>query len=229
MKHKIPKHPTRLYLIRHGEVDHRYHQIFGGGRIDMDLSETGHFHAAALADWFGDGALDQVYVSPMKRAAQTADPLLRARGLEGTVMEGLREVDFGDWTGYRWSDIQDRFGIAAFDWLEVLERGGIANGESANELRARVEPCIQSIMDENAHRSVAVVCHGGIVRVMLALLLELPLSHMAHFNVDYGSVTMLEIQPHKKHAVEIELLNFCPTVDRDGTRIHASERALGAK
>jgi broad specificity phosphatase PhoE len=84
-------------------------------------------------------------------------------------------------------------------------------------------------MDENAHRSVAVVCHGGIVRVMLALLLELPLSHMAHFNVDYGSVTMLEIQPHKKHAVEIELLNFCPSVDRVGTRIHASERALGAK
>ena len=56
----------------------------------MDLSETGHFHAAALADWFGDGALDRVYVSPMKRAAQTADPLLRARGLEGTVLEGLR-------------------------------------------------------------------------------------------------------------------------------------------
>ena len=70
----------------------------------MDLSETGHFHAAALADWFGDGALDRVYVSPMKRAAQTADPLLRARGLEGTVLEGLQEVDFGDWTGYRWSD-----------------------------------------------------------------------------------------------------------------------------
>ena len=195
----------------------------------MDLSETGHCHATALADWFGDGALDRGYVSPRKRAAQTAGPLLKARRLEGTVMEGLREVDFGDWTGYRWSDIQDRFGIAAFDWLEVLERGGIANGESANELRARVEPCIQSIMDENAHRSVAVVCHGGIVRVMLALLLELPLSHMAHFNVDYGSVTMLEIQPHKKHAVEIELLNFCPFVDRDGTRIHASERAFGAK
>lgn len=229
MKHKIPRHPTRLYLIRHGEVEERYHQIFGGGRIDMNLSQTGQSHAAALADWFGNGGLDRVYLSPMKRAAQTADPLLKAKGLNGIVMEGLREVDFGDWTGLHWGDIQERFGIAAFDWLEVLERGGIANGESAQELRARVEPCIQMIMDENAHRSVAVVCHGGIVRVMLALLLDLPLSHMSHFNVDYGSVTMLEIQPHKKHAVEIELLNFCPFVDRAGTRIHASERVLASK
>jgi hypothetical protein len=41
-------------------------------------------------------------------------------------------------------------------------------------------------------------------------LLELPLAKMSHFNIEYGSVTVVELQPEKKHAVEIELLNLQP-------------------
>jgi broad specificity phosphatase PhoE len=226
MKSQLPRHPTRLYLIRHGEVDSRYRQIFGGARIDMELSEVGHGHARALADWFGQSALDAIYASPMVRVRQTAQPLLAARGLEPVLLEGLREVDFGDWTGFRWDEIQERFGVAAYDWLEVLENGGIPNGECADALRNRVRPCLQTILEENPNRSVAVVCHGGIVRVMLSLLLEVPLAHMAHFNVDYGSVTMLELQPHKKHAIEVELLNFCPWTDRAGAGRLPVERLM---
>ena len=51
---------------------------------------------------------------------------------------------------------------------------------------------------------MAVFCHGGIIRVMLALLLEMPLMRMAHFNIEYGSLSVVEVQPEKKHAVEIE-------------------------
>ena len=40
--------PTRLYLLRHAEVEERYHRVFGG-RIDMNLSAYGQQHAQALA------------------------------------------------------------------------------------------------------------------------------------------------------------------------------------
>ena len=226
MKATLPNHPTRLYFIRHGEVEERYHRIFGGSRIDMNLSDLGHQHARALAEWFERGSLDAVYVSPMQRANQTAAPLLEEHGLTPAVMPDLREVDFGDWTGFRWHEIQERFGVVAYNWLETLEGNGLPNGESAESLSARVRPCLQRIVDENPHRRVAVVCHGGIIRVMLALLLEVPLSHMAHFNIDYGSVTMLELQPEKKHALEIELLNFCPLSDRVRVRGQSAERVL---
>jgi len=224
VKAHIPKHPTRVYLIRHGEVEQRYHRVFGGGRIDMGLSPLGYAHAEALAEWFGNAPLDAVYASPMVRARETAGPLIKARGMEPVVLEGLREVDFGDWTGHGWAEVQEKFGVVAYDWLEVLERGGIANGETGEELRRRVRPCIQRVLEESAHRDVAVVCHGGIVRVILSLLLETPLAHTAHFNVDYGSVTQLELQPHKKHAIEIELLNFCPLSDRGAGGRAAGER-----
>jgi broad specificity phosphatase PhoE len=224
LKAHLPPHPTRLYFIRHGEVDLRYRRIFTGSRIDMELSPLGHEHGRAVADWFGDSPLDAVYLSPMQRVLQTAAPLLERQNLQPVVLTDLREVDFGDWTGHRWEQIQERFGMDAFDWLRTLDEAAIPNGESAEQLLARVRPCLQRILDESSHRSVAVVCHGGIIRVMLALLLEVPLAHTAHYNIDYGSVTLLERQPEKKHAVEIELLNFCPLLDRYGVRLIAAER-----
>jgi hypothetical protein len=54
------------------------------------------------------------------------------------------------------------------------------------------------------------------VRVILALLLELPLSKMSCFEVDYASLTWVEIQPHK---TEIQLLNFTPWRDLAGARL----------
>jgi broad specificity phosphatase PhoE len=68
------------------------------------------------------------------------------------------------------------------------------------------------ILSAHAHQSVAIFCHGGIIRVMLALLLGMPLMQMAHFNIEYGSISVVEVQPEKKHAIEIELLNFQPSL-----------------
>ncbi|MCA1963574.1 MAG: histidine phosphatase family protein [Prosthecobacter sp.] len=212
MKLHLPNHPTQIYLIRHGEVEERYHKVFGGCRIDMELSPLGHQQARAASDWLKDTPLDALYASPLKRVQQTLAPLAQRSGLKPTNIPALREVDFGDWTGYRWEGVQEHFGVSAFDWLEVIEAKGIPNGESAAELEHRVQPALQKILHDNPHKRVAIYCHGGIIRVILALLLQQPLRHMAHFNIDYGSISVVEVQPEKKHAFEIELLNFCPPI-----------------
>jgi broad specificity phosphatase PhoE len=212
LKLHLPNHPTQLYLIRHGEVEERYHKVFGGCRIDMGLSPLGVSQAQAASAWLKDTPLDAIYASPLKRVQQTLAPLAERLRLTPVNIPALREVDFGDWTGYRWEGVQEHFGVSAFDWLEIIEARGIPNGESAAELEHRVQPALQKILHDNPHRRVAVFCHGGIIRVILALMLGQPLRHMAHFNIDYGSISVVEVQPEKKHAFEIELLNFCPPV-----------------
>jgi broad specificity phosphatase PhoE len=201
---------TRLYLMRHGEVEEKYHKIFGG-RIDMQLSGEGARQAEQLAKYLRTQTLHAAYASPMKRVQQTYSPYLAAGGLGPKTMNDLREVDFGDWTGLGWTDVREKFGKRASDWLELLEAGGIPNAESADGYRARVQPCLRHILAEHPAESVAVFCHGGVVRQLLALLLELPLSRMRMFEIDYASVTVVDWTPEQS---EIQLLNFAPWRDR---------------
>lgn len=197
--------------MRHGEVEARYHRVFGGSRIDMELSPRGHEQAHALADYLHAQPIDALYVSPMKRAQQTLAPLTARKGHPPAVMPDLREVDFGDWTGLNWEEVATKFRISAFDWLDKMEEAAIPGGESAQQLRARVQPCVEKILQNHPGKNVAVVCHGGIVRMMLAILLDLPLSKLARIQVEYGSVTVVE---HHPKMTEIQLLNFTPWRDR---------------
>ena len=85
---------TRIYLLRHAEVETRYQRVFGG-RIDMDLSPRGHQQAVGLAAYMRRFQLDAIYASPMKRVQQTLALLLDNRALPPIVIDALREVDFG--------------------------------------------------------------------------------------------------------------------------------------
>lgn len=197
---------TRLYLVRHGEVEESYHRIFGG-RIDMNLSPHGQTQAVAVADYFEAIELDAVYCSPMKRAQQTVQPLLSARKLPATTVPDFREMDFGDWTGHRWEDIQAKFGVSAFTWLEQLEQGAVPNAETGADLRARIQPGVEKILCEHPGEAVMIVCHGGVIRVMLSLLLKLPLPAMTAFEVDYASVTVADCREDR---AILQLLNHTP-------------------
>jgi broad specificity phosphatase PhoE len=57
---------------------------------------------------------------------------------------------------------------------------------------------------------VAIVCHGGVIRMMLSILLELPLPKLASFEIDYASLTQVERHTHRN---EVTLLNFAPWRD----------------
>jgi broad specificity phosphatase PhoE len=178
-----------------------------GGRLDIDLSPRGHSQAAALARWLHGRHFDALYASPMKRVRQTVAPLLANGMPPPRILEGLREVDFGDWTGLKWDDVLTRFGVSPFSWLEQLERAGIPNAESAASFRARVEPCLRQIVAEHAGQQVAVACHGGTVRMLLAILLDWPLPRLAPFEIEYASVTLVTWRPSE---ARLHLLNFTP-------------------
>jgi len=200
---------TKLFLLRHAEVEARYQRIFGG-QIDMNLSPRGHEQAAALAKHLGNHTFDAIYASPMKRVQQTLAPVAAGRKQEPIVLAGLREVHFGDWTGLGWEEVKARYNVSAFQWLEKLEQAAIPNAECGKTFRARVEPCVEQILRDHPGQRVAVVCHGGTIRMILSIMLEMPLSKMAAFEIEYASVTQVHHSPHK---AEVQLLNFTPWRD----------------
>lgn len=198
--------PTRFYFVRHGEVEERYQQVFGG-RLDIDLSPFGVEQAAVVAAHLRGTHFDAVYASPMKRAQRTLAPLVASNGYRPITLDGLREVDFGAWTGFTWDEVRERFGKSASDWLHELAAGGIHEAEPLPAFRRRVAGCLDEMLALHPGRTVAVVCHGGVIRMALAHLLDLPLPKMAHFEVDYASITVLD---HRPGRAEVQLLNFTP-------------------
>jgi broad specificity phosphatase PhoE len=197
---------TRLLLIRHAEVDPAYHRTFGG-RIDMDLSERGHEQAMSLARSLEGQRLDAIYCSPMKRVRQTLSPVAANGHPTAEIVKDLREVDFGDWTGLVWEQVEEQFGVSAYEWLTELEHARVPNAETGAQLCARLRPILHRIQSRHVGQSVAVFCHGGVIRAFLSLLLDLPLIKTAAFEVDYASLTEVKLRPRGN---ELRTLNFVP-------------------
>jgi broad specificity phosphatase PhoE len=200
---------TRLWLIRHAEVESRYQKTFGG-RIDMNLSPRGLAQAGKLADFLRGKTFDAIYASPMKRVQQTLAPVLKNGASAPTILPGLREVDFGDWTGYNWEEVRKKFGVHPYDWLDEIESGAVPNGENGVQFRARVESCLFEVIRRHPGGTAAIFCHGGVIRMMLGILLDLPLPKTNSFEIEYASYTQVALRPHLN---EIELLNFTPWRD----------------
>jgi len=198
--------PTRLYLVRHGEVDDAYHEVFGG-KIDMELSPNGHEQAKRLAKFLSGLHFDRIYRSPMVRVRQTAEPLIDALGRQAEVIDDLREVDFGVWTGYKWHEIEKNFNANAEDWLVHLENNDIAEAESMLGYRSRVQRSLERMMGEGEAQDLLVLCHGGVIRMLMSLLLKESFSKMDRYEVDFASLTVIE---HRTSRAEIKLHNFAP-------------------
>ena len=201
-----PPPPTCLWLIRHAEVEARYQGVFGG-QIDMELSPRGHRQAAALARYLQQVPVNAIYASPMRRVQQTLRPWVINGVPKPTILEDLREVGFGDWTGLSFSAVQARYGVSAWEWLSQLDSASIPNAENSRALRARVDPCLRQILRNHPGQQVAIVCHGGIIRMILSILLNLPLPKAGAFQIEYASLTRVRLNPEQ---TELQLVNFTP-------------------
>ena len=203
--------PTRkLYLVRHAEVEPAYQRVFGG-RVDMDLSDTGREQARILARYVSALRIPQVFASPMKRVQLTLEPWKsehpQARVL---TVPDLMEVDFGAWTGLNFEQVRQQFGARAFDWLDYLQDNNIPQAEPYPDFSSRMERCLKSLLHDSNEPVAAVFCHGGVIRMLLALLLDLPLRKMRGFDIEYASLTEVDYAPGR---VEVQRLNFVPWRD----------------
>ena len=202
--------PTRLFLFRHAEVEERYHRVFGG-RIDMALSPKGLTQAEALCNYLHPYQLDSIYASPMKRVQETLGQWRQDPKPPTTIVEGFREIDFGEWTGLNWNQVNERFQVGAHEWLNHLEKGLMSGAESVSDFRQRIQHPLQEILANNSGKRIAVACHGGVIRMALSILLDIPFPKMSGFEFEYAGLTIVHVLPHKN---EVQLANYVPWRDQ---------------
>jgi 2,3-bisphosphoglycerate-dependent phosphoglycerate mutase len=148
---------TTILLVRHGQTDwNRDRRV--QGHSDIPLNETGRAQAAALADELADETIDAVYASDLTRARDTAAAVAATLGLEVQLCPDLREKHFGSWEGLRDDEIRRRFPDA--------RSGHWGDGETREQMTARVLHALRSIAARHAQGTALVVTHGGPLRAV---------------------------------------------------------------
>jgi len=170
-----------LYMVRHGESTANEVNRFAGA-IDAPLTDLGQAQARRAGnDWRGEH-IDQVYVSPLERARQTAQIILETMPA-GTVAANQTQFDprlseryFGEFTLQNKTRLQRRFGLRNYE--ASLYRGDAAlhGGESFEEFRDRVLEFLKTEVYPaiSSGKRVLVVAHKYVIELMSRLILRLP-------------------------------------------------------
>jgi broad specificity phosphatase PhoE len=161
---------TTILLARHGESDWNAERRWQG-HADRPLSQRGVEQANALAARLEGVALDAVYSSDLERARETAAVVARSKGLQVQARRDLREVDVGSWSGLTRDEARELFPEGYERWLHGGP--GWTDGETYEEMTERIGATVHSIAREHAGGRVLIVSHGGPIRAVHALALDI--------------------------------------------------------
>jgi broad specificity phosphatase PhoE len=179
-----------LLLIRHA-ADVELGRTLSGRRRDVALSAEGLEQAEIVADLLGIEPLAAVYSSPRERAWYTARAIADAHELQVEVADGLDEVDFGDWTGMAFNDLEGDPGWT--EWNEARETARPPEGESMVEAVERARAAVEAIAASHGGETIACISHCDIIRGLIAFYLGLPLGNLLRFDVEPASVSRLAL------------------------------------
>ncbi|WP_102125422.1 histidine phosphatase family protein [Deinococcus planocerae] len=183
--------PARLFLVRHGQTAANTRRVLRGPTGAEDpLDPVGETQARLVAAHFAALNLPTpcVYASTYRRARQTAQPIADALGVPLHILEGVHEIDPGEWVGRPYDDLRTH--------AHTLHREdgtlGFPGGESLEEVGERFRRALDGLPQGE---TPIVVSHGGALTAVLATLLGLPVadawaqSRFAHRN---AALTELE-------------------------------------
>ncbi len=152
----------QVILIRHGKTPGNALLRYNG-RTDEPLSAEG---IAQLKQMGADPCVGQVFVTPLQRTQQTAEILFP--NAEQTVVDDLREMDFGDFEGRSYLDMENDAAYRA--WVDSGSLAPCPNGEGRAEFCRRVCAAFETVICRAVaagKQTVTFVVHGGTIMAIM--------------------------------------------------------------
>ncbi len=162
----------KLYLIRHGETDYNK-QKKNQGQIDVPLNEYGRELAVKTGEGLRDVPFDLCLCSPLGRARETAELILKGRCVPIQIDERIIEVSFGKyegrcWDPKAWDEEMPREFQCFFD--DPGKYQAPSDGESLEALRQRTGDFLKDICCRREYQdsTILVSTHGAALAGILA-------------------------------------------------------------
>ncbi|MFJ3976104.1 bifunctional RNase H/acid phosphatase [Streptomyces sp. NPDC090021] len=199
--------PATFVLLRHGETALTPQKRFSGsGGSDPELSPAGRRQAAAVAEALAArGTVQTVISSPLLRCRETARAVADRLGLDVTVEQGLREVDFGAWEGLTFAEVQERFPDDLQAWLDSPKAAPTGGGESFAAATRRISATRDRLLAAHAGRTVLLVTHVTPVKILVRLALGAPPESL--FRMELSAASLSAVAYYADGNASVRLLN----------------------
>jgi len=197
--------PGLLILIRHAEND-VMHRRLAGRLPGVHLNQRGRQQAVALARLLFDAPIRALYSSPLERALETAEPLARVLGLAVEVRPNLNEVDFGQWQGRTYKQLQR---TALWRILQTQpSRVRFPGGEALAEAQQRVVGELEALRREG--EAIACVTHADVIRLALLHYLNMSLDDLQRLVIAPASLSLIAFQDGQPRVLQV---NYRPVLE----------------
>lgn len=208
-----------VILLRHGRSTSNTAGVLAGRSEGVDLDDKGREQAAGLIDRIGDLPIKAVVCSPLLRCRRTVEPLAESLCLEPVVEERIAEVDYGEWTGRKISEL----GKEPL-WRVVQAHPSAAvfpGGEGLAQVQARAVAAVREhdrrLAAEHEGDALWVACtHGDVIKALIADAYGIHLDGFQRVTADPASVSVIRYT---------ELRPFVLHVNHTGARLSAALRA----
>ena len=161
----------KIYYVRHGQTDWNFEQKMQGGQTERNLNETGIKQAENTKKQLENVKYDIVIRSPMNRAKQTAEIITEGKEVSIIIDERIRERNLGELEG---APITEECEKNIWDYNLNMELKG---GESLKEFEKRILEFIEEIKEKYDDKTILIVAHGGVAKVLKAYLYGKPESN----------------------------------------------------
>jgi alpha-ribazole phosphatase len=156
---------TQFDLVRHGQIDGPPALY---GRTDVALSRDGWEQMSLQTHRLQN--LNNIISSPLRRCHDFAKSLASDRRLTLQVEPGMQECDFGEWDGIKFDDHSQQWPLMTSFWQDP-DHNTPPQGESLDTFHNRVVTCWQSLCKQHKGQNNLLMCHGGVIRQILAHIL----------------------------------------------------------
>jgi len=182
---------NRIVLIRHGEPEASARGRCYG-KLDVNLSANGRRQIELTARLLERFKIAAVYSSPRIRATESAKIIAEKFGLTVEMREDFAEIDFGDFEGLEYVEVERRFPEIYNQWMNQPTSVEFPNGESFSRMQARVLSATNELKLRHANETFAVVSHGGANRIVLANALEMRNADIFRLGQDYAAANAVD-------------------------------------
>lgn len=181
-----------LLLIRHATTAANEAGLWIG-QMESEISEKGRIEIENLKKLVNKWSIDKAFVSPSRRALETAQNLLEERvSLE--AVEALREINFGVFEGksFKWAQVHRPEEVEKM----IVQRNAYCypEGESLTLAHERVAVWLNSWLSSNPTGTYMICAHGGTIRSILSELIGHNESLHWHFKIDPASLSVVSIE-----------------------------------